>query len=124
MTVDLTRYKTLIFVFVMDGCGACEDYLPTFLEVAKVYERCIPVLISEDGETHDVGRAQAAILILDAANPKYEKYADHFKIQETPTTVILFRRNHASNFSATGALDEGEVNDLFMRAMRGLSCEI
>lgn len=122
--IDLTRYKTLIFVFHMPDCPACEEYLPTFQEVAKVYERCIPTLVDRGGRIHATGNAQAAVLILNAVDERFTKHADHFRISETPTTVVLFRTRHDQNFQMAGVLDAGETNRLFVRAMHGLSCEI
>lgn len=88
----------------MEGCGACDEYLPRFKQIAAKYEHCLP------------------IVILDATRPEHNAIADRYRVFETPTTLILRKPIGLVRF--VGALPSNEIERVFMLAIRGLSCEI
>ena len=68
--------RVVVVVVGQPGCGACEEYLPKVQAIAPSYARVLP------------------IVILSAADPRPEVQAwmDQYKIEATPTTLVLRRR--------------------------------
>lgn len=104
MSVNLSQSRVVVAVVAMEGCGACEEYLPRFKQIAKKYEHCLP------------------IIVLDAAKPEHGAIADRYRVYETPTTLILRKPIGLVRF--VGGLPDNEIERVFLIAMRGLSCEI
>jgi thioredoxin-like negative regulator of GroEL len=101
--VKLIDYPILIIVWGQDGCPACSEYVPRFRRVANRYQRCLPSVV------------------VDAE--KFERAANHYRIRETPTTMIS-RYGRRSLYSISGAAGEGEIDKLFQYAMTGMDCKL
>lgn len=74
---DLSQANVVVLVFVMDGCSACDEYLPVFKKIAAPYKQAgIPILI------YDIG---------DDAPDAVDALAERFGVEATPTTVVARR---------------------------------
>lgn len=89
----------IVVVFVMKGCGHCEDYLPTFRQVARNWNRTVP----------------AYEIRVDKMNEEQTRFADRMKIEATPTTVAVSRRSGGA-VRLEGAQAPEAVNFLFQKA--------
>jgi thioredoxin-like negative regulator of GroEL len=99
----ITDKPLVIAVWVMPGCGACEEYLPRFRQVAGRYSRCIPSVI------------------IDAT--KNEEAANAFRVKATPTTMVV-RNGRRGAFSIEGSADAERIEELYSYAFFGLDCKI
>lgn len=68
--------KVVVVVISMDGCPACQDYVPRVEGLAGAYRR-----------------AGVPIIYLDAADqrPAVQEWMDQYQVTATPTTLILRR---------------------------------
>lgn len=96
----------IVVVFVMKGCGHCEDYLPTFRQVARGWNQTVP----------------AYEIRVDKMNEEQTRFADRMKVEATPTTVAVNRRSGGA-MRLEGLQSPEAVNYLFQKAhehnMRG-----
>jgi thiol-disulfide isomerase/thioredoxin len=104
----------VIAVFHQAGCGHCEEYLPKFRRVASEYG---PVL--EDGKP-TIGNPNGGIvsLIYDCdSKEKYDAYAAGFKVEATPTTLILRHNNYGGGLVRYESnMDEPQIHEMMRRA--------
>lgn len=91
--------QAIVVVFVMEGCGACHEFLPTFRRVARQWNQTVP----------------AYILQADDPNPEIQALADRLKVTATPTTAAV-RRGVDGAVKLTGSHDETAVHRLFQQA--------
>lgn len=89
----------IVVVFVMKGCGHCEDYLPTFRQVARSWNRTVP----------------AYEIRVDKMTEEQTRFADRMKVEATPTTVAVSRRSGGA-MRLEGAQSPAAVNYLFQQA--------
>lgn len=89
----------IVVVFTMDGCGHCEDFMPTFERVARSWSRTVP----------------AYELKADDPNPEIQRLADRLKVTGTPTTAAI-RRYSGGAAKIEGAGSAQQVNELFKQA--------
>jgi thiol-disulfide isomerase/thioredoxin len=113
--VDLSTHRVAVIVFAMDGCGACDHYVPRL--VAKAQElntHGYSFAIYEPGKP--VPRNAVPILLYDAASmePEIQKLADRFAVQATPTTIVLSRG--AGSFKVEGNLADNQITWLLNMA--------
>ena len=101
---DLSKSRVVIVVIGMKGCGACEEYIPRFQRIATRYAHCLPVRV------------------LDASTPEGAQVAARFRVEATPTTLILRKPHGQVHYE--GARDDAEIEGVFALAARGLSCEL
>lgn len=87
-----------VFVFAMEGCGACEEYLPRFKQIAGPYRRALPIGI------YDVSKGG-----------KPAQFGDKLGVRATPTTIVMDRRGHFHR--AVGALADRAIKQLLDRAV-------
>lgn len=85
--------NTVIVVFAMKDCPACEEYMPRFQAVANQFAGRVPYQV------------------LDANAPSAQAVADRFKIEATPTTMVLRRPTGA--IKAEGSLSDADILRLF-----------
>lgn len=107
MAIDLTRAKAVIVVFVMEGCGACEEYLPRFkAQVAAARRRGQRINFYDDGS---VPEGHVAVVVYDAASPdpSVQALANRFAVQGTPSTVVLPRGPGA--FKVEGGVTNSQI---------------
>ncbi len=87
-----------VFVFAMEGCGACEEYLPRFKQIAGPYRRALPIGI------YDVSKGG-----------KPTEFGDKLGVRATPTTIVMDRRGHFHR--VVGALADRAIKQLLDRAV-------
>ena len=107
MAIDLTHAKAVIIVFVMEGCGACEEYLPRFkAQVAAARRQGHRINFYEDGT---VPAGHVAVVVYDAASPdpSIQAIGDRFAVQGTPSTVVLPRGPGA--FKVEGGVTDSQI---------------
>lgn len=90
-----------VFVFVMEGCGACEEYLPRFSKIAEPYHaQGLPIGV------YDI-----------AKHGREAEFGTRMGIQATPTTI---RMDGAGRFHKhVGAISDGAIAALLKAAVRG-----
>lgn len=93
-----------ILVWTQEGCPACDQFMPKFLEIAKEYSGCLPIIV--------------------ANVEQFPGAADVFRVQSTPTAMITRygRRGFAGFFE--GDASEERIRSLFSSAANGLDCAI
>jgi thiol-disulfide isomerase/thioredoxin len=106
--VDLSAQPAAVIVFAMEGCGACDHYVPRL--VAKVEElkgHGYPFVVYAEGVK--IPRGAIPILLCDAASdePDVQKLADRFAISATPSTVVLARGE--GSFKVEGNLADNQI---------------
>lgn len=84
-----------IAVFIMQGCGACHDYLPRFTQIARGYP-------SLQARVFDVSTAQG------------NDVANRLGVRATPTTIVDYQDGRM--LRRVGALDNADITRLFERA--------
>ncbi len=87
-----------VFVFAMHGCGACEEYLPRFKQLAGPYRQAVPIGI------YDVSRGG-----------REAAFGDKLGVRATPTTVVLDRRGKLHR--VIGAITDRAIKQLLDRAV-------
>lgn len=92
-----------VVVWTMQGCPACDQFKPRILQAAQKYASCLPTIIA------DVDRFPGA--------------ADHFRVNATPTTMIL-RYGKRTFRHLQGNAPDAEIESLFQAAMWGLDCQL
>lgn len=90
--------KPAVFVFALQGCGACEDYVPRFKQLAGPYRTEIPIGI------YDVGDGRGA------------EFGTKMGVRATPTTVVMDRAGRLHR--AVGAIGNAAIKALLDRALR------
>jgi thiol-disulfide isomerase/thioredoxin len=95
VNLDVRQHPVLVLVFVMEGCPACEGYVPKFRQVAE--------------------RHKTRAFAIDCN--KQTKAADFYKISNTPTTLVL--RHGFEIMRKEGELSTTEVENIFRFAERG-----
>jgi hypothetical protein len=116
MTPDLRHTRALIVVFVMPGCGACEEFLPRFLALIGHHQAAgLPFRVWQPGQHLNPG--EIPVLVYDAASedPELQAFADRLKITATPTTALMTR---ASTARIEGALDDDQARRLLAAAVQ------
>lgn len=89
--------RTVVVVFKMAGCGPCGEYLPRFRRVAKAYPS-VPTVV------------------VDVNDPDGLQLAQHFGVQNTPTTMVM-KRGDGHRPTVEGALDEADIHRVFSSAI-------
>jgi len=106
--VDLTLYSVVIIIFKMEGCGACEGYMPRL--VAHLSR---PFYLYEGRKIPPTG---IPVLVYDAASedPKVQQLANRYAIHDMPATLVLRRGQGA--FKVEGALDDAQIDYMLQLA--------
>lgn len=89
--------RPAVFVFAMHGCGACEEYLPRFQQLAGPYRGRIPIGI------YDVAKGGRAAML-----------GNKLGVHATPTTIVMDERGKLRRF--VGALGNAAINQLLRHA--------
>lgn len=110
---DLRQISVLVVVFGMDGCGACDAYIPKFTK--QVAAAGAPFTIWAPGDK--LARGQIPVLFYDASSedPELAAFADQLKITATPTTCVLTRYGTTK---VEGAIPPEQVDALLVAAQR------
>jgi thiol-disulfide isomerase/thioredoxin len=114
VAIDLTRAHAVILVFVMDGCGACEEYLPRFTaQVDQLAKAGTPVGFLTEGAAPE---GSVAVLVYDAASPEraVQDIANRYAVAGTPSTITLRRGVGASKVE--GGVTDSQIRHLLIQA--------
>jgi thiol-disulfide isomerase/thioredoxin len=97
--INLANERVLVAVFVQEGCGACEEFLPRFRALADRYQR-----------------AGMPIVVYDAAaqDPELVAWMDGYGVSATPTVLVLRRGPGWARYE--GALPDKEIEDVLLGA--------
>lgn len=90
-----------VLVFVASGCGACHDYMPRFAALAK--------------PLHAQGQIRVRVIDL-ARGGQGEMLARQYKVEATPTTIVL--RPGKAPLRRIGSLAEKDIRQLLTQALR------
>lgn len=104
----------MVIVFVMPGCGACEEYKPRFEKQVDAFCSATPMFWYRSGA---IPHGQIPVLLLNAAStdPSIADLADQYQIQAVPATLLLTR--NARPVKLEGSLDDQQVYDLLVSAV-------
>ena len=116
--IDLGHTRVLLVVFGMPGCGACDEFVPKFLQQVEAYkQRGVPFrVISASDKKVEPG--EIPVMLYDAAadNEGLQDFADKLGISATPTTCMLTRWSGTTKIE--GAISPAEVDGLLQAAVR------
>lgn len=113
---DLAHTKALVVVFAMHGCGACDHYLPMFMERIQAWQEAgVPFHVWSPGDQLQPG--QIPVLVYDAAakDEGLQAFADKLKVTATPTTCVMTRRH---TDKVEGAIDAPQIDQMLRSAYR------
>lgn len=113
--LDLSNHGSAIIVFAMEGCGACDHYVPRLVAQAEQLKaQGYPFVVYQEGMA--VHRGAIPILLYDAASPDVDvqRLADRFHVQATPSTILVTRGEGA--FKCEGALANNQIDWILMMA--------
>lgn len=111
---SLDHVKSLVLVFAMPGCGACEDYIPRLTRLVKGFQAYkVPFVLYTAGE---IPRGAIPVLIYNAAetDPGVQALADQYKIEGLPTTILLTRTTHPARLE--GAISDEQIHEVLTAA--------
>jgi hypothetical protein len=104
--IDLAPHSVCVLVFVMEGCGACEEYVPRLQRVATpLLQQGLPILI----------------YMADDPRPTVQSMMNAYNIQATPTTVVLRLQQGVPTGEPTvieGSIDDWQIGQL-VRTLQG-----
>jgi hypothetical protein len=103
MSLALNEANVFVALVILDGCGACEEFKPRFLRAVEKLQRRNPGL--------PVGIYQA-----DDPRPDVQEFLDRFKVESTPTMLILCRG--PGSISVVGSVDSLQLDGLLDMAER------
>lgn len=116
MIPDLRNTKVLVVVWAMPGCGACDEYLPMFLERVAAFQKAgAPFHVWSPGQP--IKNGEIPVLLYDAAsdNEELQNFADKLKITATPTTCVLLRYGSTK---LEGSIPQADVDQVLEAAQR------
>lgn len=119
----LPQHRVLVATFVMQGCGACEEFKPRFRRIVE-QEIGLPVFNVGIGKMPDpnlLSRTCLPVYIVDCDDKQFGDWAEHLNVGATPSTYVL--RRPKGVIKLEGAASDNEVKWLMGKALRGLSCE-
>lgn len=113
--VALDAQNVIIIVFAMDGCHACEHYVPRLLNEAEALRaQGYPFVVYTAGAPLPPGAIPIVIYDAAAQDPEVQKLADRYQVFATPTTIVATRG--PGGFKAEGALANNQARWLLIQA--------
>jgi len=89
---DLSNTRALVVVFAMHGCGACDDYLPKFMDrVAAWQEAGAPFHVWSPGDQLAPGQIPVLLYNASTQDDELQGFADRLSVKVTPTTYVMTR---------------------------------
>lgn len=113
--MSLEHVKSMVIVFAMPGCGACEDYKPRFERgVNHFIKHGAPMYWYRSGA---VPHGVIPVLMLNAAStdPQIVELAEQYAISAVPATLLL--THNAKPIKIEGAMADPDVHELLSSAM-------
>jgi hypothetical protein len=116
--IDLGNTRVLLVVFGMPGCGACDEFVPKFLERVTAFQKQGAPFRVVQGNDKKIEPGEIPVMLYDAAaeNEGLQDFADSLGISATPTTCMLTRRSGTTKIE--GAISPAEVDVLLQAAVR------
>lgn len=114
MSVDISKVKSMLIVFAMDGCPACHDYTPRLIKMVEGFQaHGVPFVFHTDGP---IFKGQIPVLVYDGASqdPGVVELANQYAIEGLPTTLLLTR--NARPVKIEGAISDEEIYKLLASA--------
>jgi len=116
MIPDLRHTRVLVVVWAMPDCGACDEYLPMFLQqVATHRANGAPFNVWAPGKAIMPGEIPVMLYDAAAENDELQAFADRLGVSATPTTCMLTRNGTTK---IEGAIGSAEVDQLLQAAQR------
>jgi len=113
---DLANTRAIVVVFAMHGCGACDDYLPKFMDrVAAWQEAGVPFHVWSPGDQLAPGQIPVLLYDASAQSDELQGFADKLAVKVTPTTYVMTRWNTAK---AEGSISDDKIDGLLRSAYR------
>jgi thiol-disulfide isomerase/thioredoxin len=113
---DLRNTRVLVVVWAMPGCGACDDYLPIFLQQVEAHrQQGAPFHVWSPGRQIKPGEIPVLLYDASSENEELQDFADRLKVTATPTTYVL---THWGTTKVEGAVDANEIDKLLNTAQR------
>ena len=101
MAVDLRKQRVLVALFVMEGCGACDEFKPRFDKISAPYAAAgIPIVVYD-------AQSEAPDLVA---------FMDRYGVTATPTMLILKRG--PGSIRVDGSVDDAQIRQAFEIAHR------
>jgi thioredoxin-related protein len=116
VTEPLANVKSMIIVFAMNGCPACEEFKPRFEKTIDTWRRKHQVPFVWFRQGHVFAPGQIPVLIVDAAStdPSVVALADQYQVSALPSTVLFTR--YGAPVKLEGALDDQQLYELLVAA--------
>lgn len=115
--MNVEHCHAVIVVFAMEGCGACEDYKPRLeTEIQRWQANGAPLVFARPGMTFEARHVPIILLDAQSSNAQIQAWADEFKVEGLPTTVLC--RRGAPPQILVGAIDDRQIYDLLASATR------
>lgn len=113
---DLSNTRALVVVFAMHGCGACDDYLPKFMERIEAWQAAgVPFHVWSPGDQLEPGQIPVLLYDASAQDDDLQGFADKLSVKVTPTTYVMTRWNTTK---AEGSIDADKLDGLLRSAYR------
>ena len=112
--IDLANTKVVVIVFGMEGCGACEHYIPRLkAEATQLAAQGFPFVVEPMTQ---LAPMQIPIMFYDAASEdkSVQQLADRYEVHATPTTIVAVRG--PGSYKAEGSLANNQIQWLLMMA--------
>jgi thiol-disulfide isomerase/thioredoxin len=112
--INLDGTKVVVFVFGMEGCPACEHYIPRLQnEATQLAAQGFPFVVDPQGP---IAPGAIPILFYDAASEdkSVQQLADRYQVHATPTTIVAARG--PGSFKVEGSLANNQIQWLLMMA--------
>ncbi len=112
--VDLDHSNVVVLVFGMEGCGACEHYIPRLVAEAEALRQAgYPIVVNPSGQ---LPPNAVPVMIYDAASPDgaVQRLADRFVVSATPSTIVACRG--PGSFKCEGSLANNQIQWLLLMA--------
>lgn len=113
--MSLAHVKSMLIVFAMPGCGACEDYKPRFEHQVNAWiGHGQPMFWYKSGA---IPPRQIPVLMLNAASqdPSVVSLAEQYEISAVPSTLLLTQNRRPVKLE--GTLDDQQIHELLASAV-------
>jgi thioredoxin-related protein len=107
--------KSIIVLFVMPGCHACEEFKPRFERMVKGFQSYgQPLVWHSNGRDPKPGTIPIVVLDATSEDPSVVGLADSYKVEGMPTTILL--THNAKPQVLLGGIDDVELHALLTSA--------
>lgn len=110
----LEGIKSVILVFAMPSCPACASYTPKLHRLVTGFQQHGVPLVYYDGKQTTPGTIPVVVLDAGSQDPQIQAYADNYRIEALPTTVLL--THNARPVKLEGDLDEQQIYEVLASA--------